>query len=124
MERADPSWWSDVAEFDTRNVTCSYLLLLLLGLASLQLASSLLGLDLGHNRPVQPVVHTDDASAEANNHRHHALERDAPAINARVEARAHLREVLHGLSGEDERHVGAETEKRVELLGLLNRNDL
>ncbi len=39
-------------------------------------------------------------------------------------ARARLGEVLDGAAGEDERHVGAQAEQRVEHLGLIHRHDL
>ena len=41
-----------------------------------------------------------------------------------VEPKEHLREVDDGTAREDERHVRAQTEQRVELLRLIHRSDL
>lgn len=102
----------------------SHLGLLLLLAAHLDLACQLGGLDLRHDGAVEVVVGRDDARAEADDHPHHALERHAPAVHARWQALAQLAEVQHALPGEDERHVGAEAEQGIELLGLIYGDNL
>jgi len=46
------------------------------------------------------------------------------SMPAAIPCPAHLGEDLHGAAGEDERHVGAQAEQGVELLGLIHGGDL
>ena len=65
-----------------------------------------------------------DDNTTDDNHTHKTLKGETPSINTGRETSTDLGEDLDGTTREDQSNIGTETEKRIELLGLINSGDL